>query len=681
MKNIVYIAVATIGCAWACSAQTGFFSVEKDADGRWWGIRPDGRRFIPAAVVHVNVTPRHASPLKDSPYPAIALAKCGGEAGWATNVLDRLESWGFNIVDCDSDFEILRKDGLLERRGFGCSVALYMHRPMLERGRSDPDYFITPAGPSCGLFFPNVFHPEFEKLCDDFARKNVAPRRNERDIFGYYIANELAWWGRSDIESDTGLVDYVRTKLPPTHSARRAYDAFVADRGLDPAAESTRKAFFEILADRYFKVQCAAIRKYDPNHLILGCRFAGINPPIAMKAAAKHCDVVSVNMYAWADLARNQLFARHRPFVKLFSDLAAEGGKPFFISEWSFVSNDRGHGCRFGAGERFRSQKERAAAIELFLRTIYAMPCMVGSSYFRYFDSVRRGVSTATAYVEDCAYGLIDENDEPYPEVTETFARINRNLEKIRLGPLPEPRVGVENGKLSAAEFRAKMNWTRDGAASFSRDGESYRVVNDDGLVVSGRVGQGSVVESAEIGGEKMASVHVAMECGSTWNNATQVESVGWIPGESSFTASVSRVISSESAFRMTCKVTVPRRGREFMVEMMDVTNVGTVNLDIVSLYVCVYAAFDAKPDWSVGLPQSYGALQEAGWIGKDGLKKVRGWTLSDAIDIFSYTVGGNGAQHPDAAFRPFLGKFVLKPGETQVFDPSSVYVAICLSK
>jgi hypothetical protein len=35
-----------------------------------------------------------------------------------------------------------------------------------------------------------------------------------------------------------------------------------------------------LVAEKYFSVCAAAIRKHDPNHMILGCRFAGSAPEI-----------------------------------------------------------------------------------------------------------------------------------------------------------------------------------------------------------------------------------------------------------------------------------------------------------------------------------------------------------------------------------------------------------------
>lgn len=655
---------------------TGFFRLQKDSKGHWWGVRPEGGRMLPKGVVHVNISPRQ-----------LCLRKYGSELGWAMNVFDRLSSWGFNIIDCDSDFDILRSSGLLEKRGFGYCMALYMHRTMLERGLNDPDYAITPCGTTCGCYFPNVFHPKFEELCDEYAKKVVLPHRNERDLFGYYIANELAWWGRAEVDSGTGLVAYIHEKLPTTHSARREYERFAAERNLDPGAENTRLEFFAVIADRYFRVQCAAIRKYDPNHLILGCRFAGLNHLIALRAAAKYCDAVSVNMYAWADLAKNELQVNRRSFVEVFESLYAECGKPFYISEWSFVSNDRGHGSRHGAGERFRTQRERAEAVALFLKTVYAMPGMLGASYFRYWDSVKNGVNDGKQYVEDCAYGLVDETDIPYPEVTETFSRINNGISRVRAEGVPEPRKIYDSGVRSAGQLRKEMMWGASGV-NFRRTGNAFTIRNADGLFLSGAIGRGFLVKDAAIGETSFTKVTGMIQLRANraadwrWVCADVVEDVEWIESESALKATASWTDNNGTAVRMTFKVSVPARGHEFMFECLDLINVGTCAYDVREIYICPYPSFAALPDESVGLVCGYGARKEAGWVEKDGGRRVCGWTKSAQADQVRFYFFPNSTEpHPDAMFAPIGGDFNLKPGDRRAFDREQIYLIIGLSK
>ena len=85
--------------------------------------------------------------------------------------------------------------------------------------------------------------------------------------------------------------------------------------------------FAALVAERYFKLTCAAIRAADPDHLVLGCRFAYVPSPGVIKAAARHTDVISLNCY---DIDASPVI-----------DAYAATGKPCLIGEFSFRS------CRF----------------------------------------------------------------------------------------------------------------------------------------------------------------------------------------------------------------------------------------------------------------------------------------------------------------------------------------------
>jgi hypothetical protein len=84
--------------------------------------------------------------------------------------------------------------------------------------------------------------------------------------------------------------------------------------------------FLDIFADRYFSICREAMNKYFPNHLYLGCRFHYFNP-IITKAASRHCDVLSLNLY------------RH-----CFEDLSVttDQDRPWIISEFHFGTPDHG---------------------------------------------------------------------------------------------------------------------------------------------------------------------------------------------------------------------------------------------------------------------------------------------------------------------------------------------------
>ena len=121
MKCILSFFVSAIALVVSTSfAKEGFYSVTRDADGIWWGVRPDGTKFVPNGVAHVNLDAGNPNAREvKSAYGLHCLEKYGTSAAWTTNALVRLRDWGFNIVCCDSDYDRLFKEGSAETMGFG----------------------------------------------------------------------------------------------------------------------------------------------------------------------------------------------------------------------------------------------------------------------------------------------------------------------------------------------------------------------------------------------------------------------------------------------------------------------------------------------------------------------------------------------------------------------------------
>jgi hypothetical protein len=94
--------------------------------------------------------------------------------------------------------------------------------------------------------------------------------------------------------------------LPKDHTARIAAERIAAR---EPNRAKARRLFTEEVARRYFSTIAAAIRRYDPDHLILGCRFAGVAgaPDVVWRICGEYCDVVTLNCYPTADVKEKRL--------------------------------------------------------------------------------------------------------------------------------------------------------------------------------------------------------------------------------------------------------------------------------------------------------------------------------------------------------------------------------------
>ncbi|MFC1764266.1 hypothetical protein ACFL6U_19605 [Planctomycetota bacterium] len=77
--------------------------------------------------------------------------------------------------------------------------------------------------------------------------------------------------------------------------------AWLKAKGLKPASitDETREAFVDYVAEKYFRMIKRAIKKHDPHHMYLGCRFHGkaLSLKPLFKAAAAHVDILSINWH------------------------------------------------------------------------------------------------------------------------------------------------------------------------------------------------------------------------------------------------------------------------------------------------------------------------------------------------------------------------------------------------
>ena len=447
------------------SKATGFFRVEK-IGGRWWVIDPRGHAFYVVGTDHVNYYAHWCEKLGYAPYSRNVQAKFGSEEKWAESAVERLKSWGFNTLGAGHT-ESTRYRGLV-------------HTVFLSLGTAFTAYGdIAPRTTWTG--FPDVFDPRFAQFCAIEARKQCAPHRDDPWLLGYFVDNELEWFGKNGTE--TGLVDEMMKK-PADHPAKRAFVRLMLDRHrnvealnkawgtsfaswdelakADVAPTSSgaledRRAFVRLIAERYFTITSQAIRHADPNHMILGCRFAGAAPPI-WDIAGRHLDIVSVNYYGTVDFDRS----RTTDMPAAMARYHRESARPLLITEWSFPALDAGLPSRHGAGQRVPTQHDKARAFAIYQTALFAMPFMVGSNYFMWADEPELGISST--FPEDSNYGLVDVNDRPWPELTAMAAKLNPRAVAIHSGQTSEvsaqigsSAVTVRNSGAVQARFVADV--------------------------------------------------------------------------------------------------------------------------------------------------------------------------------------------------------------------------------
>ena len=420
------------------SRATGFFRIEQGADGVWRFVTPGGHGFFMAA----NNGPSHMGgdfcpALGYSPYTRTLEAKYGKDrAQWARDVSNRLLAWNFNTVSTWGEpVKGIVGNGLAGARVIQMGKSFARSVPNNESNLINNVEFKGA--------FPNVFHPDFVVHCRRLAEKFCAKDRDNPWIVGWYTDNEITWRGakRQDVDdaSDgTGMYDAV-VKLPKGHSGRVALDRFLAARGLSATngvSAAVKRDFMRLVAREYYRITTSAIRAVAPNHLVLGCRFAGFRgvPAVVWEEGGRWNDAMSVNTYPPSDRTNGFVFTGwrdRRPLIAKLRDVYALARKPLIVTEWSYPAKDTPCPNRVGAGERVPTQKIRAEASELFVKTLLGEPEVVGHVHFRWVDEPVQGRWKMTGG-EDCNYGLVNEQDEAYGPLTEMFTRLHGDMYAVR---------------------------------------------------------------------------------------------------------------------------------------------------------------------------------------------------------------------------------------------------------
>jgi len=173
--------------------------------------------------------------------------------------------------------------------------------------------------------------------------------------------------------------------------------------------------FLTAFADRYFKTVRDAMRKYDPHHLYLGCRFAWRTTE-AVNAAARHADVVSFNIY------RSHVDPEEWGFTPSLN-------KPCIIGEFHFGAVDRG---MFHTGlATTPNHQARDAMYKHYLESVEENPAFVGCHWFQYYDEPLTGRSYDG---ENYNSGFVSITDTPYPEMVEAAKAVASELYSRRMG-------------------------------------------------------------------------------------------------------------------------------------------------------------------------------------------------------------------------------------------------------
>lgn len=271
--------------------------------------------------------------------------------------------------------------------------------------------------------FPDVFSEGYRVEAERCAQA-LAERKEDPLMIGYFLRNEPGWAFVDDLvladevlynsektACKEELIGFLKERYQSIDKLNASWNSsFAGFDGLycqqksvskwSEAAERDMREFSRRMMRAYIEIPVRECRKVDPNHMILGMRWAWISNP-DLVTGWENFDVFSINCYAVDPTEKIQRI------VDLGVDL------PVMIGEFHFGALDAGLSAT--GLEGVESQKERGIAYQYYCESVAAHPNGVGCHYFQCYDQFMLGRFDGENY----NIGLFDICSCVYPEMME----------------------------------------------------------------------------------------------------------------------------------------------------------------------------------------------------------------------------------------------------------------------
>ena len=302
--------------------------------------------------------------------------------------------------------------------------------------------------------FPDVLSDEYRESAEE---KALALKKRSTDpwMIGYFLRNEPAWafvdnlvvadevlfCPEKTVCKDV-LIDRIRKEYGTVEALNSAWNLSLADfddlyvpvenlSKKSPEADRFLRAFSAELIRAYVQIPAQACRRADPNHMILGMRWAWISDP-AIVSGWENFDVFSINCYAFDPT----------PAIDNVVNLGVD--LPVMIGEFHFGALDAGPVSTGLKG--VKTQADRGAAIRNYIEKTAAHPYGVGCHYFQCYDQFALGRFDGENY----NIGLFDICLQPYTEIMDQIRKAMEQACPIAAGELEPEEVPVEKAPVIA---------------------------------------------------------------------------------------------------------------------------------------------------------------------------------------------------------------------------------------
>ncbi|MHC4143808.1 MAG: hypothetical protein ACYSUD_03415 [Planctomycetota bacterium] len=333
------------------SEPSGFFRVEK-LGGRWWFITPAGHGLISAGVNHVDYKGDYSH-------------------DFVRFVVKNLKDWGFNTIGWSQ--EVMQNSGpagnMVHSPGWGPEQYAAARMPYVHLIRfTDMEHYVQEK-------FPDVFSDEWARKCDTLCRQVCTKLREDPFLIGYC---------------------YSDTPNMPLWRQRCGSDKFP-----------------EVLS-RYYTTIAGAIRRHDPNHLLLGDRYKA-DQSIRLDGARVR-GVLDETLETMRDTVDVLCLEYYRPDEAFEANLERWHSicrKPVLLADSAYHAPTDALKMPPSSPTYVPDQSTRGNAYARLGRRAYGNPLVIGWHWCAFGRSPAR------------RSGLLDGNDQPYHECVERMRQFN----------------------------------------------------------------------------------------------------------------------------------------------------------------------------------------------------------------------------------------------------------------
>lgn len=502
---------------------TGFFYTQK-IDGRWWLVDPLGNVFFAVACSYTECDTATVIegrsdlfewlPTASDPQWKNFIFQEGGKQCTSFYSINLQRKYG-NRADAGAAIAARARErwvawGLNTTSAFGGSLPKMPSTPWLAypiwRG----------AAPIPGAGVHDIFEPTFEANLDAACAVELKSMKDDPYIIGYWLGNEETFeevavatpMAPASCAAKVRLVKFLQERYADIGAFNAAWAMSAADfeslkalsfQALTDAARKDMDAFLALFCDTYGRLVREAIRKYDPNHLLIGYRWTPktASNETVVRELGKHLDVVSVNYYTASAPAATT--------IEQWSMWA--GDKPIFLSEWSYGTTERGHvgGVRDVGG----GQKGRAQYYRRYVEAAAKTSSVVGTHWFEYTDMAITGrMFGDPASAERFSTGFIDVADRPYREFINEIIKTNYRIYDVAMKKSISTNAAEASVSVSADEDKPASIVRRPVEVAIDGRLDEWQSVPEAVTLTS----ENLVVGSAERAAELMAKVWLAWD-------------------------------------------------------------------------------------------------------------------------------------------------------------------------